>query len=57
MFESLSERLGSVFDKLTKAGALNEADVDAALPGYLVPRIVREVPGEAGKTLLWALPT
>jgi signal recognition particle subunit SRP54 len=31
MFESLSERLGSVFDKLTKAGALSEADVDAAL--------------------------
>ena len=31
MFESLSERLGSVFDRLTKAGALSEADVDAAL--------------------------
>ena len=31
MFESLSERLGGVFDRLTKAGALTEADVDAAL--------------------------
>ncbi|GAB1480170.1 signal recognition particle protein [Paracoccaceae bacterium] len=31
MFESLSERLGSVFDRLTKQGALSEADVDAAL--------------------------
>jgi signal recognition particle subunit SRP54 len=31
MFESLSERLGSVFDRLTKAGALSEADVEAAL--------------------------
>ena len=31
MFESLSERLGGVFDRLTKAGALSEADVDAAL--------------------------
>jgi len=31
MFESLSERLGSVFDRLTKAGALTEADVVAAL--------------------------
>ena len=25
------------------------ADLQAALPGYLVPRLVREVPGEAGK--------
>ncbi len=31
MFESLSERLGGVFDKLTRQGALTEADVDAAL--------------------------
>ena len=31
MFESLSERLGGVFDRLTKAGALSEADVDTAL--------------------------
>ena len=31
MFESLSERLGGVFDRLTKAGARTEADVVAAL--------------------------
>ena len=31
MFESLSERLGGVFDRLTKAGALTEADVVTAL--------------------------
>ena len=31
MFESLSERLGGVFDRLTKQGALSEADVDVAL--------------------------
>jgi signal recognition particle subunit SRP54 len=31
MFESLSERLGGVFDRLTKAGALSEADVITAL--------------------------
>ncbi|WP_395647751.1 signal recognition particle protein [Terricaulis sp.] len=31
MFEALTERLGGVFDKLTGRGALNEADVDAAL--------------------------
>lgn len=31
MFESLSDRLSGVFDKLTKRGALSEADVNAAL--------------------------
>ncbi len=31
MFENLSERLGGVFDRLTKQGALNEADVASAL--------------------------
>jgi len=31
MFESLSERLGAVLDRLTRRGALSDADVDAAL--------------------------
>ncbi len=31
MFESLSDRLGGIFDKLTKRGALSEQDVSAAL--------------------------
>jgi signal recognition particle subunit SRP54 len=31
MFESLSSKLGEVFDRLRKRGALTEADVDAAL--------------------------
>jgi len=31
MFDSLSERLGSILDRLTGRGALGEADVDAAL--------------------------
>src|SRR5215213_4900438 len=31
MFDSLSDRLGSILDKLTRRGALTEADVDAAL--------------------------
>lgn len=31
MFENLSERLGGVFDKLTKAGALSDDDVKTAL--------------------------
>jgi L-lysine 2,3-aminomutase len=34
-----------------------EAELRAMLPGYLVPRMVREVPGEAAKTPLWALAT
>src|ERR1041385_7101434 len=31
MFDSLSERLGGILDRLTGRGALSEADVDAAL--------------------------
>src|SRR5271166_4099441 len=31
MFDSLSERLGSILDRLTRRGALTEADVDTAL--------------------------
>ncbi len=31
MFETLQTRLGAVFDRLKRRGALNEADVDAAL--------------------------
>jgi signal recognition particle subunit SRP54 len=31
MFENLSERLNSILDRLTRRGALSEADVDAAL--------------------------
>ena len=31
MFENLSERLGGVFDRLTKQGALSDADVETAL--------------------------
>lgn len=32
-----------------------EAELRGLLPGYLVPRIVREVPGKHSKTPLWAL--
>src|SRR5438128_12593328 len=31
MFDSLSEKLGSILDRLTRRGALTEADVDAGL--------------------------
>src|SRR5256885_14336071 len=31
MFDTLSERLGAILDRLTRRGALSEEDVDAAL--------------------------
>ena len=31
MFDSLSERLGGILDRLTRRGALTEADVDVAM--------------------------
>ncbi len=31
MFETLSERLGAILDKLTRRGALTEADVGEAM--------------------------
>src|ERR1700740_1237664 len=31
MFDSLSEKLGGILDRLTRRGALTDADVDAAL--------------------------
>ncbi|MGN6570727.1 MAG: signal recognition particle receptor subunit alpha, partial [Pseudolabrys sp.] len=31
MFDNLSEKLGGILDRLTRRGALTEADVDAAL--------------------------
>ena len=31
MFETLQDRLGGIFDKLTGRGALSEADVEAAM--------------------------
>src|SRR6476646_5579086 len=43
MFESLSDRLGSVFDKLRGRGALSEADVRSAMREVRVP--LREADG------------
>src|SRR3984893_4064104 len=34
MFDSLSEKLGGILDRLTRRGALGEADVDAARRGF-----------------------
>ncbi len=43
MFESLSEKLGSVFDRLRGRGALSEADVDTALREVRVALIEADV--------------
>ncbi|MEM8555791.1 MAG: signal recognition particle protein [Pseudomonadota bacterium] len=43
MFESLSERLGGVFDRLTKAGALSEEDVKTAMREVLVALLEADV--------------
>ncbi|MCW8836433.1 MAG: signal recognition particle protein [Rhodospirillales bacterium] len=43
MFEALSNRLGEVFDRLKKRGALSEADVDAALREVRVAMLEADV--------------
>jgi L-lysine 2,3-aminomutase len=45
------------FDVSAARARCIEAGLRRLLPGYLVPRIVREVPGAAAKTPLSALPT
>ena len=51
MFDTLSERLGEILDRLTRRGALTEADVDAAL------REVRRALLEADVALEWCAPS
>ena len=44
MFDTLQDRLGGIFDKLTGRGALSEADVDTATVSYThltLPTILR----------------
>src|SRR5262245_18274743 len=43
MFDSLSERLGDILDRLTRRGALSEADVDAALREVRRPSLEADV--------------
>jgi len=44
---------GAAHFEVDTAKALRLArEISAALPGYLVPRLVRELPGQPGKTLL-----
>ncbi|MFA9230479.1 MAG: signal recognition particle protein [Microgenomates group bacterium] len=55
MFESLSERLGGVFDRLTKAGALSEADVDTALREVRVALLEADVSLEVARGFVKAV--
>ncbi len=57
MFESLSERLGSVFDRLTKQGALSEADVDTALREVRVALLEADVSLEVARNFVKAVKT
>jgi signal recognition particle subunit SRP54 len=43
MFDSLTDKLGQIFDKLTRRGALSEADVDEALRSVRVALIEADV--------------
>src|SRR3990167_8147997 len=57
MFESLSERLGSVFDRLTKQGALSEADVDTALREVRVALLEADVSLDGARNFVKAVKT
>ena len=57
MFESLSERLGGVFDRLTKAGALSEADVDTALREVRVALLEADVSLDVARNFVKAVKT
>ncbi len=57
MFESLSERLGGVFDRLTKAGALSEADVDTALREVRTALLDADVSLEVARNFVKAVKT
>ena len=43
MFDSLTDKLGQIFDKLTRRGALSEADVDEALRSVRIALIEADV--------------
>ena len=55
MFESLSNRLTDVFDRLKKRGALSESDVDAALRKIRVALLEADVALEVVKDFIEAV--
>ena len=52
MFETLSDRLSGIFDKLTGRGALSEADVDAAMREVRRALLEADVALEVVKTFI-----
>ena len=52
MFEGLSERLGSVFDRLKKRGALSESDVSTAMREVRVALLEADVALPVVKTFI-----
>ena len=57
MFETLSDRLGGVLDKLTKRGALSEADVSAAMREVRVALLEADVALPVVKTFIDSVKT
>ena len=55
MFDNLSGRLGGIFDKLTKRGALREADVDEALREVRIALLEADVALEVVKGFVTAI--
>ncbi|MGB0661980.1 MAG: signal recognition particle protein [Mangrovicoccus sp.] len=55
MFESLSERLGNVFDRLTRAGSLSEEDVKTALREVRVALLEADVSLEVARSFVKAV--
>ncbi|MCV6597522.1 MAG: signal recognition particle protein [Mangrovicoccus sp.] len=55
MFESLSERLGGVFDRLSKAGALSEEDVKTALREVRVALLEADVSLDVARSFIKAV--
>ncbi|MCC7348377.1 MAG: signal recognition particle protein, partial [Variibacter sp.] len=52
MFDTLSERLGGILDRLTRRGALTEADVDAALREVRRALLEADVALEAARSFI-----
>jgi signal recognition particle subunit SRP54 len=57
MFENLSERLGGVFDRLTKQGALSEDDVKTALREVRVALLEADVSLSVARDFVKAIQT
>ena len=52
MFEALSDRLGTVFDRLKGRGALNEADITAAMREVRVALLEADVALDVVKSFI-----